>query len=113
MIKITNEKLEEIYKTKLKENKSNLKDCGTGELRYKSKCGTIYYHGMGHLERKYMWWDIKMNKNIIEYKNKDKKLKFPQFETHDINAFCNNCEYSEEIIKINGIDFFIYVKVIK
>jgi hypothetical protein len=112
LIKISNDKLEKIYNKKLKEkeNKTNLKDCGSGELRYKSKCGTIYYHGMGHLERKYMWWDIKMNKNIIEYKNKDRKLKFPQFETHDINTFCNNCEYSEENNKNQRNRFFYLCK---
>lgn len=111
LIKSSNEKLEEIYQTKLKENKKTYRKieyCGDGELRYKSKCGNIYYHGIGHLERKYMWWDLKFNRNIIHYKNNKKEIKYPNFETYDIDTFCNNCEYSEENNK-NQRNKFYYV----
>ena len=40
-----------------------LEDYGDGTIRYKSKCGTIYYHGMGHLEKKYMWWSKNESQN--------------------------------------------------
>ena len=48
----TNKKLEDYYRDKIKDKrKTKLEDYGDGTIRYKSKCGTIYYHGMGHLEK--------------------------------------------------------------
>ncbi len=107
----TNKKLEDYYHDKIKDKrKMKLEDYGDGTIRYKSKCGTIYYHGMGHLEKKYMWWEPKMNHKIIEYKNEEKVLKFPDFETHDISSFCNNCEYCEDINKKQRNKFYYECK---
>lgn len=107
----TNKKLEEYYRDKIKsKNIKKLDEYGNGPIRYKSTCGKFYYHGIGHLEHKYMWWDSKMNRMIILYKNKEKDLKFPDFETHDIGSFCNNCEYSEEINKKQRNKFYYECK---
>jgi hypothetical protein len=107
----TNEKLEEYYRDKIKDKcVKKIDEYGSGPIRYKSKCGTIYYHGMGHLENKYMWWESKMNRKILEYKNKEKDLKFPDFETHDIKSFCNNCEYCEGINKKQRNKFYYECK---
>ena len=107
----TNGKLEEYYRDKIKDKRvKKIDEYGSGPIRYKSKCGTIYYHGMGHLENKYMWWESKMNRKVIEYKNKEKELKFPDFETHDIESFCNNCEYCEDINKKQRNKFYYECK---
>jgi hypothetical protein len=107
----TNKKLEDYYRDKIKDKrKTNLEDYGSGSIRYKSKCGTIYYHGMGHLENKYVWWEPHMNHKIIEYKNKEKVLKYPEFQTHDISSFCNNCEYCEDINKKRRNKFYYECK---
>ena len=107
----TNGKLEEYYRDKIKDKYvKKIDEYGSGPIRYKSKCGTIYYHGMGHLENKYMWWESKMNRKVIEYKNKEKDLKFPDFETHDIESFCNNCEYCEDINKRQRNKFYYECK---
>lgn len=100
ILEYSNRKLEEYYRNKIKDKRiKKIDEYGIGPLRYKSKCGEIYYHGMGHLEKRYMWWKSNMNRKVIEYKNKEKDLKFPDFETHDIESFCNNCEYCEEMNK--------------
>jgi chromosome segregation ATPase len=107
----TNGMLEEYYRDKIKDKRvKKIDEYGSGPIRYKSKCGTIYYHGMGHLENKYMWWESKMNRKVIEYKNKEKSLKFPDFETHDIESFCNNCEYCEDINKKQRNKFYYECK---
>ena len=107
----TNGMLEEYYRDKIKDKRvKKIDEYGRGPIRYKSKCGTIYYHGMGHLENKYMWWESKMNRKVIEYKNKEKSLKFPDFETHDIESFCNNCEYCEDINKKQRNKFYYECK---
>lgn len=111
LLEDTTKRLENYYRDKIKDKrKMKLEDYGVGNIRYKSKCGTIYYHGMGHLEKKYMWWEQKMNRKIIEYKNEEKVLKFPDFETHDISSFCNNCEYCEEINKKQRNKFYYECK---
>ena len=105
-------KLEENNGMKLKlrelEKKSEeIKDNGGGVLRYKNEEGTIYYHGMGHLEQKYSWWKPYMNRKICQYTNLNRKLKFPDYETHTIDNFCTNYEYCTEINK-NKRNMFYY-----
>ena len=79
---------------------------GNGCLRYKNKEGTIFYHGMGHLENKYSWWEPYMHRKIRET-DVNRKLKFPLFETHNVDEFCNNHEYCVEINK-NKRSVFYY-----
>lgn len=111
LIIISNEKLEEIYKQKLKENKIKEKNHnGDGVLRYKNKESTIYYHGMGHLENNYTWWKPYMNRKICFYKNKNRKLNFTDFETHDIYNFCKNCEYCDDLNKNKRNTFYYECK---
>tara|TARA_Y100000996_G_C22482243_1_gene626686 strand:- start:170 stop:712 length:543 start_codon:yes stop_codon:yes gene_type:complete len=80
--------------TNLKNQLSNLKekeeDLGQGPIRYKSEDSLLYYHGIGHLEQKYVWWESNKNHCIIEYKNKN-QIKYPQWETDNIHIFCSNC----------------------
>ena len=85
----------------------NIKNFGSGLIRYKNEEGTMYYHGMGHLEKKYMWWEPYMNHKIRVYSNKDRKLKFKDFETTNIDNFCTNCEYCSDINK-NKRNVFYY-----
>ena len=125
-IKLTSfsNKLEEYYNTKKvieseekkteekkpEEKEIKFKNTGIGKLRYKNKEGTIYYHGIGHLEHKYAWWRPYMNRNIIQYKNKNRKIIYPEYETHDISYFCTNCEYSEKINKTQRSLFYYECK---
>ena len=97
--------LEELNKKKNKDG-----EYGEGPLRYKSNCGEIYYHGMGHLENRFMWYSTKMHHKIIEYKNKEKALMYPDFETHNIASFCNNCEYCEDSNKKKRNKFYYLCK---
>ena len=107
-------KIEEYYGLKIKirdlEKKTKEKEIenpGKGALRYKNEEGTIFYHGMGHLEQNYTWWRPFMNRKFCEYTNVDRKIKFPSFETHNVNDFCNNHEYCVEINK-NARKMFYY-----
>ena len=95
---------------KPEETEHKFKNTGTGKLRYKNKEGTIYYHGMGHLENKYAWWRPYMNRNIIQYKNKNRNIIYPEYETHDVSYFCTNCEYSEELNKTQRSMFYYECK---
>ena len=113
-ITVNDKKLEEYYGLKLKirdlEKKTKEKEIenpGKGALRYKNEEGTIFYHGMGHLEQNYTWWKPFMHRKFCEYTNVDRKLKFPSFETHNVNDFCNNHEYCVEINK-NARKMFYY-----
>lgn len=100
-------KIRDIEKISEKEDEKKIEDSGIGVFRYKNKEGTIYYHGMGHLEHKYSWWKPYMNRMICVYTNENRKIKFPDFETHNINDFCSNCEYCGEINK-NKRNMFYY-----
>jgi hypothetical protein len=110
-------KIEEYYGLKIKirdlEKKTQeekIENPGNGVLRYKNKEGTMFYHGMGHLENKYSWWEPYMSRKFCEYKNVDKKLKFPLFETHNVNDFCSNNEYCVEINKNKRVMFYYECK---
>ena len=83
---------------------------GNGTLRYKNKEGTIFYHGMGHLENKYSWWEPYMNRKFCGYTDVNRKLKFPLFETHNVDEFCNNHEYCVEINKNKRVVFYYECK---
>lgn len=89
------------------EGGEDIKNYGSGLIRYKNEEGTMYYHGIGHLEKKYMWWEPYMNHKIRVYSNKDRKLKFKDFETTNIDDFCNNYEYCSDINK-NKRNVFYY-----
>ncbi len=92
--------------TEEKKPEINQKTHGTGPLRYKNTEGTIYYHGIGHLENKYVWWNQKKNRCIIEYKNKNKKIRYPYWETTDIHQFCTNCIPDENLNKTKRSKFY-------
>lgn len=69
---------------------------GSGKLRYKILGETdVYYHGIGHLEKKYAWWSPNKNHCIIECNN----VKYPDWETNNIKEFCNNCIKSDKLNK--------------
>ena len=83
---------------------------GCGVLRYKNNEDTLSYHGIGHLEKDYSWWRPLKTRCIIEYKNKDRKIKFPLWETQTINDFCTNCEYCTELNKNRRCKFYYECK---
>ena len=83
---------------------------GCGVLRYKNNEDTLSYHGIGHLEKDYSWWRPLKTRCIIEYKNKDRKIKFPFWETHNISDFCTNCEYCTELNKNRRCKFYYECK---
>ena len=83
---------------------------GNGTIRYKNKEGTIFYHGMGHLENKYSWWKPYMHRKFCGYTDVNRKLKFPLFETHNVDEFCNNHEYCVEINKNKRVVFYYECK---
>lgn len=107
-IKLLNEKLDlELKKTKIlllkdTENESKNKeekDYGNGKIRYKLEGDKIiYYHGIGHLEKKYNWWKPALKHCIIEYKDSS-KVKHDEWETDDISKYCNNCVRSDMLNK--------------
>ena len=90
-----------------KSQEGKIENPGNGVLRYKNKEGTMFYHGMGHLENKYSWWEPYMYRKFCEYTNVDRKLKFPLFETHNVDEFCSNNEYCVEVNK-NKRNIFYY-----
>ena len=101
-----NDHLKYILGSNKKMELKSQKDSGTGPLRYKNKENTIYYHGIGHLEKKYVWWNNNKNHCIIEYKNTSKNIKYPDWETFDINDFCNNCIPSKDLNKRRKKKFY-------
>tara|TARA_B100001115_G_C15848548_1_gene429344 strand:+ start:2915 stop:3574 length:660 start_codon:yes stop_codon:yes gene_type:complete len=101
-------KLRDLEK-KSQENKQVVNN-GNGTLRYKNKEGTIFYHGMGHLENKYSWWEPYMHRKFCGYTDVNRKLKFPLFETHNVDEFCNNHEYCVEINKNKRVVFYYECK---
>ena len=108
-------KVEEYSEMKLKlrnlekkpQEEEKIETNGKGVLLYKNKEGTIFYHGMGHLEHKYSCWEPYMYRKFCGYTNVDRKLKFPSFETHNVDDFCTNHEYCVEVNK-NKRNMFYY-----
>ena len=77
----------------------NMSECGNGPLRYKVVGDkTIYYHGIGHLEKDYAWWKPTLKHSIIEYKEDNIKDPKP-WKTTNISEFCSNCSKSEILNK--------------
>ena len=72
-----------------------------------NKEGTIFYHGMGHLENKYSWWEPYMSRKFCGYTDINRRLKFPLFETHNVGEFCSNNEYCVGVNK-NKRNIFYY-----
>lgn len=115
-LKLENDKLQlELKKTKqllIKDKKNppepeldpekesiKVNDCGSGPLRYKVDGDkTIYYHGIGHLEKDYSWWKPSLKHSIIECK--EDNIKHPKpWKTTNISEFCSNCSKSEILNK--------------
>ena len=110
-------KIEEYYGLKIKirdlEKKTQegkIENTGNGELRYKNKEGTIFYHGMGHLEHKYSWWEPYMSRKFCGFTDVNRRLNFPSFETNNVDEFCNNNEYCVEINKNKRVLFYYECK---
>lgn len=119
-LKLENDKLQlELKKTKLlliKDKKKEpefdtekesikVNDCGNGPLRYKVDGDkTIYYHGIGHLEKDYSWWKPSLKHSIIEYKKDN--IKQPNWETNNISEFCSNCSKSEKLNKRTRVKIY-------
>ena len=108
-LKILNDKLtlelknnKNLNLEKKKEKEINEKEInekvGKGILRYKNQDETMYYHGIGHLEKKYSWWRPEKNHCIIEYQNNN-RLKYIGWETNNIQDFCNNCILADNLNK--------------
>lgn len=125
-LKLANDKLHlELKKTKLlliedkkntpepeleqEKESRNISDCGSGPLRYKVEGDkTIYYHGIGHLEKDYSWWKPSLKHSIIEYK--DSNIKHTNWETNNISEFCNNCVRSEMLNKRTRVKVYYICK---
>lgn len=89
-----------------KEDNKNYRKSGKGPLRYKIEGEKdIYFHGIGHLENRFSWWDPLYKHSIIEYKD-NSKIKYPNWETNDINDFCTNCTKSEKLNKKRRVKIF-------
>ena len=93
-----------------KTQEGGIENPGNGVLRYKNKEGTMFYHGMGHLENKYSWWEPYMSRKFCGYTDINRKLKFPTFETNNVGEFCSNNEYCVEINKNKRVMFYYECK---
>ncbi len=125
-LKLANDKLHlELKKTKLlliedkknspepeleqEKESRNINECGSGPLRYKVEGDkTIYYHGIGHLEKDYSWWKPALKHSIIECK--DSNIKHTNWETNNISEFCNNCVRSELLNKRTRVKVYYICK---
>ena len=70
---------------------------GSGPIRYKKD--NKYYHGLGPMENRYVWyrkWSEYSHRLIIEYTSKDHKLSYVEWDTHNADEFCCKCEFNIE-----------------
>jgi len=70
---------------------------GSGQIRYKKD--NKYYHGIGHMEKKYAWfrlWTEYSQRLIVEYRSKDHCLPHTEWDTHNADEFCCNCKFNIE-----------------
>ena len=68
---------------------------GSGQIRYKKD--NKYYHGIGHMEKKYAWFQLWTDQRlIVEYRSKDHCLPHKEWDTHNADEFCCNCKFNIE-----------------
>ena len=93
------EKDTEVYIEKVKKGIEDFIDhdiiymFGTGEIRYKEN--GKYYHGVGINEKQKWNKGNHRDKCIFEY-IEGKKLPHPQWDSHNISEFCNDCSFDKE-----------------
>lgn len=125
-LKLLNDKLQlELKKTKLllledkkkipeleieqEKGSSKISECGSGPLRYKVEGDkTIYYHGIGHLEKDYAWWKPALKHSIIECK--ESNIKQHNWETSNVSDFCTNCSKSDILNKRTRVKVYYICK---
>ena len=69
---------------------------GSGQIRYKKD--NKYYHGLGPMENRYVWyrkWSDFHYRTITEYRSKDHCLPHKEWDTHNADEFCCNCKHYE------------------
>ena len=78
-------------------DKDSVFNFGSGQIRYKKD--NKYYHGIGHMEKKYAWfrlWTEYSQRLIVEYRSKDHCLPHKEWDTHNADEFCCNCKFNIE-----------------